>query len=312
MYNNIICFYHRRFLHIGVAWRKINMTDQLIDQKVNLWIRLGAVLLFLVFGAGIMLVFSPWNPMLEPKADLLGRIALITILGLLSLTARKWQKVESLWPLLSGLFIMAVAVSLTWITANYLIDHVGLSGKDPRGFALLKLNDLVVIGVTVIGLSRCMRFSFADLYLQMGKIKLGFIFGLGLFLVAAATAVPSGQFLFKLDPAKLAGWQNWIGWLLLFVLANGFMEELLFRGLFLKKLEPLLGEFFASLTIAVVFSALHFGVGYTSDQWMFQVILLLLAMAFAAVMQKTHSLWPAALFHAGMDISVMLGIFSNL
>ena len=299
-------------MHIGVAWKKINMTEQLIDQKVNLWIRLGAVLLFLVFGAGIMLVFNPWNPMLELKADLLGRIALITILGLLSLTARKWQKVESLWPLLSGLFIMAVAVSLTWITANYLIDHVGLSGKDPRGFALLKLNDLVVIGVTIIGLSRCLGFSFADLYLQMGKIKLGFIFGLGLFLVAAATAVPSGQFLFKLDPAKLEGWQNWIGWLLLFVLANGFMEELLFRGLFLKKLEALLGEFFASLTIAVVFSALHFGVGYTSDQWMFQVILLLLAMAFAAVMQKTRSLWPAALFHAGMDISVMLGIFSNL
>jgi len=77
-------------------------------------------------------------------------------------------------------------------------------------------------------------------------------------------------------------------------------------------MEPLLGEFFASLTIAVVFSALHFGVGYTSDQWMFQVILLLLAMAFAAAMQKTRSLWPAALFHAGKDISVMLGIFSNL
>ena len=288
------------------------MTEQLIEQKVIFWTRLSAVLLFLVFGAGIMLVFNPWNPMMEPTWDLLGRIGLIALLGLLSLAAKKWQKTESLCPLLSGLFIMVVAVSLTWITANYLVDNLGLSGKDPRGFALLKLNDLVVISVTVIGMSRCMGFSFGDLYLQKGKVKLGLLLGLGTFIAAAATAVPSGQLLFKLDPVKLAGWQNWIGWLLLFVLANGFMEELLFRGLFLKKLEPLLGEFFASLTIAVVFSALHFGVGYTSDQWMFQVILLLLAMAFAAVMQKTRSLWPAALFHAGMDISVMLGIFSNL
>jgi hypothetical protein len=288
------------------------MTEQFIDQKVNLWTRLSAVLLFLVFGAGIMLVFSPWNPMLEPKADLLGRIGLIVLLGLLSLAAKRWAKAQALWPLLSGLFIMAVAVSLTWIMANYLIDNLGLSSKDPRGFALLKLNDLLVIGITIICMSRCMGFSFSDLYLQKGKVKLGLLLGVGTFIVAAATAVPSGQFLFKLDPANLAGWQNWIGWLLLFVLANGFMEELLFRGLFLKKLEPLLGEFFASLTIAVVFSALHFGVGYTSDKWMFQVILLLLAMAFAAVMQKTRSLWPAALFHAGMDISVMLGIFSNL
>ncbi len=288
------------------------MTEQVIDQKVNIWIRLSAVLLFLVFGAGIMLVFSPWNPIMEPKWDLLGRIGLIVVLGLLSLAAKRGQKTQALWPLLSGLFIMAVAVSLTWIMANYLIDNIGLSGMDPRGFALLKLNDLVVIAVTVIGMSRCMGFSFGDLYLQKGKVKLGLLLGIGTFVVAAATAIPSGQFLFKLDPAKLAGWQTWIGWLLLFVLANGFMEELLFRGLFLKKLELLLGEFFGSLTIAVVFSALHFGVGYTSDQWMFQVILMLLAMAFAAVMQKSRSLWPAALFHAGMDISVMLGIFSNL
>jgi len=100
------------------------MTEQLIDQNVNVWTRLSAVLIFLVFGAGIMLVFSPWNPMMAPKWDLLGRIGLILLLGLLSLVARKWQKAESLWPLLSGLFITAVAVSLTWITANYLIDHV--------------------------------------------------------------------------------------------------------------------------------------------------------------------------------------------
>ena len=288
------------------------MSEQLIDQKVNVWTRLGAVILFLVFGAGIMLVFSPWNPLLELKADLLGRIGLVILIGLSSLAAKRWSKTQALWPLLSGLFIMAVAVSLTWIMANYLIDNLGMSGKDPRGFALLKLNDLVVIAVTVICMSRCMGFSFGDLYLQKGKMKLGLLLGVGTFIAAAATAIPSGQLLFKLDPAKLAGWQNWIGWLLLFVLANGFMEELLFRGLFLKKLEPILGEFFASLTIAVVFSALHFGVGYTSDQWMFQVILMLLAMAFAAVMQKSRSLWPAALFHAGMDISVMLGIFSNL
>jgi hypothetical protein len=161
-------------------------------------------------------------------------------------------------------------------------------------------------------MSRCMGFTFADLYLQKGNMKLGLLLGLGLLILAIATAVPSGQFLFKLDPSRLGGWKDWILWLILFVLANGAMEELLFRGLFLKKLEPLLGDFPASLTIAVVFTALHFGVGYTSDQWLFMVILIALALAFAGVIQKTRALWPAILFHAGMDISVMLGIFSNL
>jgi membrane protease YdiL (CAAX protease family) len=41
-------------------------------------------------------------------------------------------------------------------------------------------------------------------------------------------------------------------------------------------------------------------------------ILIGLALLFGTVIQKTKSLWPAILFHAGMDISVMLGIFSNL
>ncbi len=29
-------------------------------------------------------------------------------------------------------------------------------------------------------------------------------------------------------------------------------------------------------------------------------------------MQKTDSIWGSVLFHAGMDIPVMVGIFSNL
>ena len=38
----------------------------------------------------------------------------------------------------------------------------------------------------------------------------------------------------------------------------------------------------------------------------------MLALAWGYVTQKTDSLWGAILFHAGMDIPIMLGIFSNL
>ena len=37
-----------------------------------------------------------------------------------------------------------------------------------------------------------------------------------------------------------------------------------------------------------------------------------LALAWGYIMQKTDSLWGSALFHAGMDIPIMLGIFANL
>jgi len=40
--------------------------------------------------------------------------------------------------------------------------------------------------------------------------------------------------------------------------------------------------------------------------------LLPLSLAWGAITQKTDSLWGAVLFHAGMDIPVVLGIFSTL
>jgi membrane protease YdiL (CAAX protease family) len=280
--------------------------------KSGLGYKIAVVGLFLALGALIMIVFSPWNPLQKPVNDLFGRIGLTILLVIAGWLCGKFAKLTPLRPVINALTIMIVAVSLMWIMANYLIDNLGLTSSNPRDFALLKLSDMIIVFLIVIGLSRVMGFTLQDLYLQNGRVRLGLLLGLGTFTLAAATAVPSGIWLFKLDPEKLAGWQTWMPWLVVFVLANGAMEELLFRGLFLKKFEPLLGDFGANLTIALVFTALHFGVGYTSDQWLFMGILIGLALLFGTVIQKTKALWPAILFHAGMDISVMLGIFSNL
>lgn len=279
--------------------------------SASIWVKITAILLFIVIGSLIMIVFSPWRPLLTSYQDILGRIALAALLGGLLYPFKRIQKLNPLFPIISALFIMIITVSVMYYTALFWAGK-GLSATGPRGFALFKLNDMVVAFVVIIGLSRLLGFRPGDLYLQKGKVGLGLLLGLGTFTLAAATAVPSGIWLFKLDPAGLTGWRQWLPWLLLFVLANGAMEELLFRGLFLKKFEPLLGEFLSILTIGVVFTALHFGVSYTSDQFLFMGILIGLALLFGTVIQKTKSLWPAILFHAGMDISVMLGIFSNL
>ena len=90
------------------------------------------------------------------------------------------------------------------------------------------------------------------------------------------------------------------------------MEELLFRGLFLRKLEPFFGRILSNLMIALVFTMIHGAVSYSADQYLFLVILFPLALAWGYVMQKTDGVWSSILFHAGMDIPIMLGIFSNL
>ena len=104
----------------------------------------------------------------------------------------------------------------------------------------------------------------------------------------------------------------WVPWILVFVFANAANEELLFRGLFLGKLGSLYSPFAANLLLAIPFTLHHTGVTYTPDALMFLAFLFPLSLAWGAITQKTDSLWGAVLFHAGMDIPVVLGIFSTL
>lgn len=53
-------------------------------------------------------------------------------------------------------------------------------------------------------------------------------------------------------------------------------------------------------------------VTYSADNLIFVAVLFPLALLWGYIMQKTDSIWGSVLFHAGMDIPIFLGIFSNL
>ncbi len=90
------------------------------------------------------------------------------------------------------------------------------------------------------------------------------------------------------------------------------LEELLFRGLFLRNYQGLFGSRYANLLTAIVFTLGHVQVTYTPDVLSFLVILMVLALAWGHLMLKTESVWGSALFHAGADIPVVIGIYSTL
>jgi len=154
--------------------------------------------------------------------------------------------------------------------------------------------------------------SLGSIYIQKGNLKLGLLVGGVAFLLSAvaspwmAGALFNGQ---NLTPDRL---KVWLPWVLIFALANAAQEELLFRGLFLRKLQPFFGKLLSNVLIVVVFTLVHQGVNYTSDQLGFLAVLTLLAFAWGYLMQKTDSIWGSILFHAGMDIPVILGILSNI
>jgi uncharacterized protein len=213
---------------------------------------------------------------------------------------------------LYGLLILSVAVTIDYVFGTYLLTRLNVDGSTPAGFALLKLNTFGVIFAVIIALNKVTGNSTGAVYLQKGNVKLGLIIGLATFVVAAATAVPTAKFMFNAGDLSWGKIAPILPWLLLFVLANGAQEELSFRGLFLRKLEPYLGKFFSNFIIAFVFTGLHQAVDYTSQMGLFLGVTMLLALLWGFVAQKTNALWASILFHAGMDIPIMIGIFSNL
>lgn len=281
--------------------------------KPKWYSRLGVALLFLVVGGFIVLVISPLRPYFHDNRvyDYLARIGASALLLVAVLIGRKLKWAPDFLQVLYGLLILSVAVTVDYVFGIYLLTRVNVDGKTPAGFALLKLNTFMVIFGVILVLNKVTGNTTGDIYLQKGNLKLGLIIGVGTFLVAAATAVPTAQFMFK---AENVGWENIapiLPWLL-FALANGAQEELSFRGLFLRKLEPYLGKFFSNFIIAFVFTGLHQAADYTSQMALFLGVTMALAILWGYIAQKTNSLWASILFHAGMDISIMVGIFTNL
>jgi membrane protease YdiL (CAAX protease family) len=273
--------------------------------------RILLALLFTAIGTMIIFVFSPLRPYLDWTADYLGRIGLILFLLMATLLVRKSTRFEKYWQVFLGLLIMAIAVSLDWIFGRYLMDSLGVNGNTPLSFALLKLNECAVVVCMVVLFTRMWGGSLGSIYVQKGNLKLGLIIGGIAFLVCVAGSIPMTSLMFKTGDLTITRIISWIPWILISILANATQEELLFRGLFLRKLQPFYGKFLSTLLIVIVFTLLHKGVTYTSNDLIFLAILLPLGLAWGYVMQKTDGLWGSILFHAGTDIPIFLSIFSN-
>jgi hypothetical protein len=256
-------------------------------------------------------VFSQYRPLLSKGNDTLGRIGLILILLIVALLARRSTSFSKYWQVIYGLFILACAVSLDWWTARFILDSLGGYPLGPAGLALEKLKTAFIVTLAIILLTRISGKGLDSIYFQRGDLKRGLTIGLIALGIAAAGSIPMSTLMFAGQQVSLAEVIRWSPWILIAVLSNATNEELLFRGLFLRKLDPFYGKFLSNCLVVFVFTGLHLGVTYTRDQVFFLLVVIPLGLAWGALMQKTEGVWGSILFHAGMDIPIFLSIFST-
>ncbi len=115
----------------------------------------------------------------------------------------------------------------------------------------------------------------------------------------------------KQDSSLTVGFDQILAWLpsmILFASSNSLMEEIMFRGLFLPRFEPLFGPRGSLALISVIFAFFHvallpfMGLETTVA---FVSFLFLQGYAWGYTIQKSRSIWGAVFAHAVADVFFM-------
>lgn len=277
--------------------------------------RLVLSFLFLASGLLVFVIFSHYYPFYKGNTDKEGRIAVAGLFLALAFFARSNKRLQKYWPIPFAFFTALTAISVDYYLSlsKYIYSAFGMIEHSPAGLAMNKLESSLLGIVIVLVLNRLAGQKMDALYMRRGNLKLGLIVGLVAFAVMIATVIPITESSFKGHNLTWERILPWAPWVLIFVLANASNEELIFRGLFIGKMEPFLGKFLTNIVTTIPFVLVHSWTGYATDQTIFLALQLLpLSLVWCWLMQKTNSLWGSILFHAAMDIPIVVGIFSSL
>jgi len=270
--------------------------------------------IFLACGMLVFVVFSHYFPIFSGPTDSIGRLIVALVFLAAALLFRRNERYRTYWPICFAFFTALAAISLDYKLglSKWLLPALRIPLETPAGLAIDKLESSVLSILVVLLLTLVSGDDLGSLYLRRGNLKLGLTIGLVAFVVMMASAIPVTTLFFNGKDLSWGRMLPWMPWVLIFVLANAFNEELLFRGLFFGRLQPFLRPFAINFLVAIPFTLLHTGVDYSADIWMFVGMVFPLSLAWGWTLQKTDSLWGSILFHAAMDIPVAFSLFSNL
>jgi membrane protease YdiL (CAAX protease family) len=206
-----------------------------------------------------------------------------------------------------GYFIGGTAFLLQWLIFQFLII--------PRTMEMIAFEKVIAALLTIIPIITLTRLSGDDLgsiYVKKGKLRSGLLVGVTIFAFFVVTAFPSATYMFGAQNLDSNVMLVWTPWILVFVFANAFLEEFMYRALFLKRYEAFFGSKISNLLQAIIFCTIHLSVSYSPEPYLFVVLTFVLGLAWGYLMQRTDSIWGSILFHAGTDIPIIISIFSTL
>ena len=273
------------------------------------WLKKSSVFLLFFIVESLVFAIITLSPYL-PQTALLGfHAGLTVVLLIIALFLRRSGKGKPFWPVFYAFFVAGAAVLTSGLFSGGLLRLFKQTIATPQGIALAKFSESILRVIPILVLMPVMGFDWRSMYLKAGKI----LFWLPI-AIAAVVVFPALAY-FPLSSSQAGVLDKLLPlwpWILLFVLSNGFMEELLYRGVFLKRYEPFLGKGLSIILTAIVFALMHTQVTYAAQMIQFLVIVLVLSLIWGILIQKTDSLWGAVLFHAAGDCLIIFGAYASM
>ena len=230
-----------------------------------------------------------------------------------ALLFKRSEKLTIYWQITYAFFIASMVNLVSDVLGGYQGDFVrflGASINTNPGIGLGKMYETLLAVIPILVLTLLSGVNLRSLSLTKGNLNYKWGFAIGsLVVVNYLTSVliffGTGYEISKLGSVIL--------WGLVFAFSNSMLEELWVRGLFVKKLLPLVGVVGTVLLTSIWFGVMHFvAVAYMPIAVVpiFVVNAFTMGIACGILMVKTDSIWGAYLIHAAADLFLFIAMLA--
>ena len=248
-----------------------------------------------------------WNYFLPSEFRIIVKLTVSLSFHISSVILYKWWRTSTYFSISFAFFSISVGLLCAWLFGN--VFQIVIAEESPQVWAILKLIEALPIVLTVLILANVVKDDWQSMYLRGGDIKQSLKLGILISPLSLLQFVVMGGLSINVIASTII---SWIPWLIIFSLANSFMEELIFRGVMLRKYEALLGERKSLILISLYFALFHtvllpfMGTILTV---VFVIFLFIVALLWGYSMQKSNSIWGAVFAHAIADILFVIVAF---
>ena len=274
--------------------------------------RLGLFLLFLLCEAAIFIFGSYYFDAFPTNKNLTYNLAVSTVFLIATLWFRYDKRLNRHWQIPLVFFAASVAYPFTAIFDGWnrmVLGWFAVTTDTSKGLAIEKICEMLLKTLPILVLVKLSGADMGSVFIKRGELKLGLGIGaLVFFFLGTATFIFAVERFTSADTLGAA-----VVWGLIFSAANGFMEELWLRGIFLKRFAPLIGVNGAVWVTSIIFASMHSFAFYFDPFALafFFVNTLALGLGCGYLMMKSDNLWGAVVIHATSDFFLFVAVLAN-